>query len=126
GLVGVEAVISRALGEGSSIVLEGVHLVPGLVALEIERALVVPVVLRMDSEDVHRMHFHVRDATTGGVRAMDKYLSRLEDIRALQDYIVHAAERSGVPVIESTNPERATTEAMALVIPRRAPVEAVT
>src|SRR5437870_944926 len=37
-LVGVEAVIGRALAEGWSIVLEGVHLVPGLVPREIEGA----------------------------------------------------------------------------------------
>jgi 2-phosphoglycerate kinase len=115
-LVGVEAVIGRALAEGWSIVLEGVHLVPGLVPLEIEGALVVHAVLRIESEDVHRSHFHVRDAATGGVRAMEKYLTRMDDIRTIQDHIVEAAERTGVPVIESTNPERATAEVMELVL----------
>jgi 2-phosphoglycerate kinase len=115
-LVGVEAVIGRALTEGWSIVLEGVHLVPGLVPREIEGALVVHVVLRIDAENVHRTHFHVRDAATGGVRAMDKYLTRLDDIRTIQDAIVESAEQTGVPVIESTNPERATAEVMELVL----------
>jgi 2-phosphoglycerate kinase len=117
-LIGVEAVIGRALTEGWSIVLEGVHLVPGLVPREIDGALVVHVVLRIDDEDVHRTHFHVRDAVTGGVRAMDKYLSCLEEIRTIQDFIVDSAEQTGVPVIESTNPERATAEVMELVLSR--------
>ena len=115
-LVGVEAVIGRALTEGWSIVLEGVHLVPGLVPQEIEGALVVHVVLRIDAEDVHRGHFYVRDTATSGVRAMEKYLTRLDEIRTIQDSIVESAEQTGVPVIESTNPERATAEVMELVL----------
>ena len=115
-LIGVEAVIGRALTEGWSIVLEGVHLVPGLVPREIDGALVVHVVLRIDDKGVHRTHFHVRDAVTGGVRAMDKYLSRLDEIRTIQDFIVDSAEQTGVPVIESTNPEQATAEVMELVL----------
>ena len=96
--------------------LEGVHLVPGMVPLEIEGALVVHAVLRIEDEDVHRGHFHVRDATTGGVRAMEKYLTRLDDIRTIQDYIVGRAERAGVPVIEATNTERSTAAVMELVL----------
>jgi 2-phosphoglycerate kinase len=113
-LIGVEAVIGRALTEGWSIVLEGVHLVPGLVPHEIEGARVVHTVLRIDDEDVHRSHFHVRDAATGGTRAMAKYLTRLAEIRTIQDYIVEQAERTGVPVIESTDGDRATAEVMEL------------
>jgi 2-phosphoglycerate kinase len=115
-LVGVEAVIGRALAEGWSMVLEGVHLVPGMVPVEIEGALVVHTVLRIEDEDVHRGHFHVRDAATGGVRAMDKYLTRMDDIRTIQDYIVERAGRTGVPVIEATNTERATAAVMDLVL----------
>ena len=44
------------------------------------------------------MHFHVRDTATGGVRAMDKYLERLDDIRRIQTYLVGRAEREGVQV----------------------------
>jgi 2-phosphoglycerate kinase len=115
-LVGVEAVIERSLTEGWSIVLEGIHLVPGLVPLQIKGALVVHVVLQIPGDEVHRMHFHVRDAATGGVRAMDKYLARLDEIRKIQDYIVDQAEQKGVPVIESTNPDRATADVMELVL----------
>ena len=72
--VGVDAAIRRALTEGWSMVLEGVHLVPGLVPTQVEGALLVHVVLEIADEDVHRMHFHVEGQATGGVRAMDKYL----------------------------------------------------
>ncbi|MBV8598069.1 MAG: hypothetical protein JO017_04535 [Actinobacteria bacterium] len=115
-LVGVQAVLGRALAESWSIALEGVHLVPGLVPDEIDGATIVRAVLRIESEDVHRTHFEVRDEATGGTRAMEKYLSRIDDIRAIQDYIVDSAERSGVPVIESTDRRRAVAELLDLVL----------
>ncbi len=115
-LVGVEAAVGRALNEGWSIVLEGVHLVPGMVPAHIEGALVVHVVLEVTDADVHATHFHVRDSATAGVRAMDKYLSRLDDIRRIQSYIVSRADRIGTPVIENANPEATTDEVMELVL----------
>ena len=42
-LVGVEAAIDRSLAEGWSMVLEGVHLVPGMVDVDRGRAIVVAV-----------------------------------------------------------------------------------
>jgi len=115
-LVGVEGAIQRALNEGWSMVLEGVHLVPGMVPRRMDGVLVVHAVLAIDSKDVHREHFHVRDSTTGGIRAMEKYLDQLHDIRRIQDYIVGRATKLGVPVIESSDIERAITEVMDLVL----------
>jgi 2-phosphoglycerate kinase len=115
-LVGVDGAIQRALTEGWSMVLEGVHLVPGMVPRRIDGVLVVNAILAIESEEVHRTHFHVRDMTTGGVRAMDKYLEQLEDIRRIQAHIVRRAEKTGVPVIESSNPDRAIGELMELVL----------
>jgi 2-phosphoglycerate kinase len=115
-LVGVDASIDRALTEAWSMVIEGVHLVPGLMPAAIEGALVVHVVLEIQNEDVHRTHFHVRDTSTGGVRTMDRYLDQLGEIRAIQDYLVERAEKHGVPVIESSNGERATTAVLELVL----------
>jgi 2-phosphoglycerate kinase len=114
--VAVDAAMKRALTEGWSMVLEGVHLVPGLVTSELEGALVVHVVMQIADEDVHRMHFHVRDATTGGVRPMARYLERLDDIRRIQRYIVSRAEREGIAVVENANVERAIDEVVGLVI----------
>jgi 2-phosphoglycerate kinase len=114
--VGVEAATDRALTEGWSMVLEGVHLVPGLLPQKLEGALLVHVVLEIADEDVHRMHFHVRDASTGGVRAMDKYLDRLDAIRRVQAYVTGRARREGVPVVENANVERTIDQVIELVM----------
>jgi 2-phosphoglycerate kinase len=114
--VGVEAAIRRSLTEGWSMVLEGVHLVPGLLPSVLEGALIVEVVIEIADEDVHRIHFHIRDATTGGVRAMDKYLDQMEAIRRVQTYVVGRAKREGVPVVENANVERTIDQVIELVM----------
>jgi len=114
--VGVEAAIHRSLTEGWSMVMEGVHLVPGLLPPEVEGALIVQVVVEIADADVHRMHFHVRDASTGGIRAMEKYLEKLEDIRRIQTYVVARARREGVPVVENANVDRTIDQVIELVM----------
>jgi 2-phosphoglycerate kinase len=124
-LVGVEASIERAMREGWSMVIEGVHLVPGMVPTQIEGALLVHTVLSVASIETHRTRFLVRDSTTGGLRAMEKYLDQMNEIRLLQESIVGRAERHGVPVIESTSIEHATTALLDLVLSHAAPLVSV-
>ena len=114
--VGVDAALRRALTEGWSIVLEGVHLVPGLVEGRVDGALVVHVVVEIAEEEVHRTHFLVRDAVTGGLRAMDKYLDHLGDIRRIQQYLVERAVREGVAVVENANVDRTIDRVIELVM----------
>jgi 2-phosphoglycerate kinase len=114
-LVGVRAALDRALEEGWSMVLEGVHLVPGLLPGRIDGALVVQCVLAIEDETAHAAHFWVRDATSEGVRPVEKYVNRLGEIRQIQDYIVDRSRRSGVPVVENRNIELAIATVMELV-----------
>jgi len=113
-LVGARASIERALQEGWSMVLEGVHLVPGLLPSSFEGALVTAAVLKIDDETVHAQHFFTRD--TGEQRPMAKYLDRFAEIRRLQECIVQRAEREGVSVIENENANRATAAVADLVL----------
>jgi 2-phosphoglycerate kinase len=115
-LVGVRAAIDRVLHEGWSMVLEGIHLVPGMIPAEIEGALVVQFVLAIEDVEAHASHFWLRDTSTGGMRAFDRYLDSIGDIRAIQDYIIERARKADVPVIENANIETAISEAMELVL----------
>jgi 2-phosphoglycerate kinase len=99
-MVGVRASIERALEEGWSMVLEGVHLVPGMLP-PIDGALVVQCVLAIDTVEEHSEHFLIRDVATEGVRHHDKYIRRLDDIRRIQEHIVRRADRTGVPVLRN-------------------------
>jgi 2-phosphoglycerate kinase len=114
-LVGVRASSERALEEGWSLVLEGVHLVPGMVELpRPDQAVSVFVVLSIEEEDEHVRHFRFRDE--GSERPESRYLERFEDIRNLQEFIVARAARAGVPVIENENADKAARTVADLVL----------
>ena len=115
-LVGAEAAVERALTEGWSMVLEGVHLVPGMVRVERGDALVVHVVLAIHDEEVHRSRFWVRDAATDGLRPLEKYLDGLPEIRTIQEAILDRARRCDVPVIESGSLDEAIGDVLDVVL----------
>ena len=115
-LVGVKAVIARALEEGYSMAVEGVHLVPGRLPRAYDGAVVVQCMLAIEDEDEHARHFWIRDAGSQGLRPMQKYLRALPEIRRIQDYLVERAEKAGVPVIENTRMEAAVDAVIHLVL----------
>jgi 2-phosphoglycerate kinase len=117
-LVGVHASIDRALEEGWSMVLEGVHLVPGLVEppTQTENVLVAQCVLEIADERLHETHFYVRDTASEGVRPVARYLDRFGDIRRIQSELVGRARREGVAVVDSSNVDRAVTDLLELVL----------
>jgi len=94
-------------------VLEGVHLVPGLLPA-LDGVLVSACVLQISDETAHAQHFFSREA--GEQRPMAKYLDRFDEIRRMQRYIVGRAEREGIAVIENESAERATRAVAELVL----------
>ncbi|MGZ8688278.1 MAG: hypothetical protein ACXWZP_07605 [Gaiellaceae bacterium] len=115
-LVGVEAALDRALTEGWSMVLEGVHLVPGMVVPDRADALVVQCIVAISDESVHRSHFWVRDTHTDGLRPLEKYLDGMPEIRLIQDVLLERARRFDVPVIENDSLDEAIGQVMDLVL----------
>jgi 2-phosphoglycerate kinase len=113
--VGVRASSERALEEGWSLVLEGVHLMPGLVELpRPDRAVSVFVVLSIEDDEEHARHFRYRDEDSD--RPESRYLERFDDIRILQEIIVERAHAEGVPVIENDDADRAARTVADLVL----------
>jgi 2-phosphoglycerate kinase len=115
-LVGVDAALDRARQEGWSMVLEGVHIVPGMVPAELEGAIFVQCVLSIQHEAAHASHFTIRDALSDGVRPVAKYVDRLPEIRRIQDLILERARRTDIPVIENTSLEDTAGKVMELVL----------
>ncbi len=117
-LVGVHAALERSATERWSMVMEGVHLVPGMIATDMRDAFVVQCVVAIEDENLHRSHFWVRDHATEGLRPLEKYLDALPQIREIQAYLVERARRHDVPVFVNDSFDHALGEVMDLVLRR--------
>ena len=117
-LVGVHAALGRAATEHWSTVLEGVHLVPGMIGTEYPGAFVVQCVVAIEDESLHRSHFWVRDQATEGLRPLEKYLDSLPQIREIQEYLIQRARRHDVPVIVNDSLDDAIGDVLDLVLRR--------
>lgn len=97
--VGAQALIDRAIEEGTDIILEGAHLVPGfLEQVESEQAVIVPLLVTIEDEELHRSHFYLR-AREPRARSGDRYLAAFKKIRRIQKYMMDSAAMRGVPVV---------------------------
>ena len=111
------AILDRNIEEATSLVLEGIHLVPGFMPLaEREGATVVELVLHVTDEEKHRSYFGVRELQTGRRRNSEAYLAHFDEIRILQNFMVERAEEEGVPVIETSDFDQAVEQAIELIL----------
>jgi 2-phosphoglycerate kinase len=115
--VGVEALIARAVDEGTDLIVEGAHLAPGF--LDRSRfngeAVVVPLVVTVDDEELHRSHFVVR-ADEVRNRPSERYLDFFDNIRKLQKYIKSLALEHEVPIVPSYNLDATLSRVIELVV----------
>jgi 2-phosphoglycerate kinase len=95
--VGTQALIDRAIAENTDLILEGAHLVPGfLQSVESDDAVIVPLLVTVDDEELHRSHFYWRQRDA---RPKDRYLNNFKKIRRIQKYMISSALIRGVPRI---------------------------
>lgn len=97
------SLVRRSLKEGMQLVLNGVHIVPGLVTVPPSWP-VFSCVLTVPDPAEHERRFSARAATSE--RDPARYLSRMQAIRELDSYIVDHSRRAGFPVIESAGFEQ--------------------
>ena len=117
--VGVNALLDRAAMEGTSLIIEGAHVVPGFLDPDAwgDRVLAVPVILTVEEEDTHRSHFAARAADHAG-RSADRYMHQFENIRRVQRYIKSQALSHGVPIVPNYNFDRSLAAVIDLVMER--------
>ena len=113
--VGVRAVVERAIAENMSILVEGVHLVPGLVPFpDLEgMAYQVPLVLTTPDEEVHRTRFLARSRVSA--RRAERYLENFEDIRTIHNYVLQQATAHEVQELETSQGDPPVVPTLELV-----------
>jgi 2-phosphoglycerate kinase len=117
--VGINALIDRAAVEGTSIVIEGAHIVPGFLDLEShqDRILAVPFVLGVEDEGRHLTHFATREGAVAS-RPAQRYVAGFENIRRIQKYVKSQALSHGVPVLPNYSFDQAIAAVMDLIMER--------
>jgi 2-phosphoglycerate kinase len=106
--VGVLALLDRAIEERTSLIVEGVHMVPGMLASagakeRISEVLLLSMVVAVSDPKLHRSHFLVREQETSGRRAIARYLQGFDEIRRIQDFILERARAEGTLVVDNVN-----------------------
>lgn len=117
--VGVEALIQRAVDEGTDLIIEGAHIVPGFVTHKRFEgaAVIVPMVVTVDDEELHRSHFVIRSHDVRA-RPGERYLDHFETIRKLQKYVKSLALQHSVPIVPSYNLDATLSQIIDLVVNR--------
>lgn len=117
--VGTRALLERAAVEGTSVIIEGAHAVPGFVDFDnwAGKLLPVQVVLTVEDDDIHRTHFVARGAEAA-TRPAERYLQDFDKIRKVQKYIKSQALHHGVPVIPNFNLDQSLTAIIDLIVER--------
>jgi 2-phosphoglycerate kinase len=115
--VGVHGLLGRAIEEHTSLVLEGVNLLPDLLQLDRyrEAAHVIFVVTATLDLDAYRSRFR-RRAAGAAERAAERYLDHLDEIVAIQDYVLAEAEDHDLPIIDNVHFEDAVRSVVRSVI----------
>ncbi|MCR9097566.1 MAG: hypothetical protein NXI30_25390 [bacterium] len=115
--VGVRAVIERAIAEGTSTVLDGVSLVPGLFDPEEWRDRAHVFFLLAADEDRESLHSHLVARAHGrGARASERYVRNFQGIFTIQEDLLERAERFGIPVVDVQDRDRAASRVVKHVV----------
>ena len=116
--VGAQALIERSIEEGTDLIIEGAHLVPGfLQSIEHDQAVIVSLLVVIDDEELHRSHFYLRSREARS-RSSDRYISAFKKIRRLQKYMISSGLMRGVPIISHYDLDTTLTEIIDHVITR--------
>lgn len=111
-LYGIEAVIKRSIKESSSVVIEGVHLVPGemeFLKQYTSKSIIIEILLDVESPEIHRQHFFKRHLQNTN-RTKTKYLEHFSEIRLIRDFLVNQAKKRNIPIVENNSLNRAEKE----------------
>lgn len=113
----LQAILERNAREATSVVLEGVHLVPGFMEnLDVWDATVVEMVVVVSDEALHRSFFAAREVQSRNFRRRDYYLEHFDEIRYIQDFCIEQAKARGALIIDSGDLDAMVDQAIAHIL----------
>jgi 2-phosphoglycerate kinase len=105
--VGIRGSVDRAIAENTSLVMDGVSIVPGMLDLAeyAELADVIFLVVATLDEEAFKNRFSAR-ATDQKQRAPHRYLENLDAILRIQEHFLELADRYDVPIVDNVSFDR--------------------
>ncbi len=94
---GVNAMINRALRENESIIIEGVHIFPGMFE---NHKNTFEYFLDIKDGEAHKSRFYRREGVNS-LRPASRYLKYFKEIRTIRDFIINEVKKKKIPIIES-------------------------
>ncbi len=115
-LVGVRAMVERAIHENFSLVIEGVHLVPGLMGLDgfADGAYILPLVISTLNKEAYLARFPVREKEAEN-RSSERYRKNFPYILEIQNYILEMAEHYEIPIVENVNLDQTVSSILSVI-----------
>jgi 2-phosphoglycerate kinase len=115
--VGVKAMVHRSIQEGTSLVVEGVHLLPFLTSMPefAENAFHIPIILQLPNEEQHINRFRMRGKDHQN-RAESRYLQHFEDIRAIHNYYAQQSQEHDLDIVDNEELDGAIQQSLQIVI----------
>jgi 2-phosphoglycerate kinase len=114
--VGVSHVVERAIIEQTDMIVEGVHLVPGVMRLPASsEAITVPIMLHVADVDVHRSHLSGRSQDVSS-RPQHRYLQHFDSIRRIHDYLAERTAAEDVDSVRTYSLDQTVAEVTALIV----------
>lgn len=113
--VACDAVLSRAINERVSVILEGVHMRPGMISKYGKaEAIVVPVMLAVLQQKRLKRNFTGRSSQTEK-RNAKRYLDNFDCIWQLQETILSDADAADIEIVDNLNKDETVTEICKMV-----------
>ena len=115
--VACHAVIQRARNERVSLILEGVHVYPGMFEKleEDPNIIVAPFMLGILKPDQLEARIRGRGTLVPERRA-HRYLNDFDSIWRLQSYLLSEADRAGVPIVENSDIQLASRQVLEIIL----------
>lgn len=113
--VGVESMIRRSIQENVDLIVNGVHLLPGLIdRSKFPNACIVQFVVTVSDPQIHMQRFLQRQHAARK-RVAATYLRNFRNISKIRDYTIECAREENIPIIENVHIEESMEEALSYV-----------
>ena len=116
--VGVKAVVDRAIKEKTSMIIEGIHLLPYMQQILKEgtkRAYHIPITLSLLNEKYHKDRFFER-GKSNELRKIEPYLRSFENIRIIHEFCASESEHYEIEVVDNEDFDETTNTLIQLII----------